>query len=216
LERLAIVIGCIGKIPAAFGGGGHASEKVVGSVTAASVPSGETKPFVATIENFGNVDGAADVGAESGPIVLQLGLGDSAERVGGRVKLGVIVGVVHEAVRLIATEAASTHAADSDRATAAHAAWTGEAFLTLTGPTTKAVGSAPVGIIAGGLHAVAKFIYTLLAFVIVAIAEVLCVTLGAADADGFGGNVDTGAVERGAGEIGVVLCASAWTRAAEF
>jgi len=61
-------------------------ESIVGSIAAGAIPADKEKPFVAAVEELGNIQGAADVCAKVRLIVLRLGDGKTAEREGSGVE----------------------------------------------------------------------------------------------------------------------------------
>ena len=64
LDRLPIVVGGLAKVSVTLGRRRHRRERIVRMAAPRTVPSAEKEPFVAAVENLGNLQGPADVGAE--------------------------------------------------------------------------------------------------------------------------------------------------------
>src|SRR5260370_7920359 len=160
----------------------NGGERIEGSIAAGAIPADKEKPFVAAVEELGNIQRTADVCAKVRLIVLRLGDGKTAEREWGGVEGRVVVGEIKHAVGLIYVEPAASHAANHDWATPHSSALS-------AGTTTKAAEAFP-------LHAVAKFLNAILKILLAAAAEILGAALRATDADGFGGASGACAVHR--------------------
>ena len=136
-----------------------------------------------------DVERAADVGAEAREIVAGFFGLDAGERVGLRVKAGVVVGEIEEAVGLVDVEAAA-EASDRDRAATTESTGAAEA-------AARSTAGAALGLSAGnessGLRSLAKLFDAILQIFFAAAAEVLAAPLRAGDTDGFVGCVGSGA-----------------------
>src|SRR5260370_41485791 len=160
----------------------NGGERIEGSIAAGAIPARKEKPFIAGVEELGNIQRTADVCAKVRLIVLRLGDGKTAEREGSGVEGRVVVGEIEHAVGLIYVEAAASHAANHDWATPHSSALS-------AGTTTKTTEAFP-------LYAVAKFLDAILKILLVAAAEILGAALRATDADGFGGAFGARSVQR--------------------
>ncbi len=80
LDGRAVFVGRAGEIAGALGGRGNGGVFVKRRAAARAVPPGEEKPLVATVENFGDVQGTADEGAELRGIVAGLRRFEAGER----------------------------------------------------------------------------------------------------------------------------------------
>ena len=202
LHGRAVFVCSAGEVAGALGGRGNGGVFVKRRAAARAVPPGEEKPLVATIENFGDVQGTTDEGAELRGIVAGLRRFEAGEREGLGVEVRVVVGKINRAMRLVDVQTARQ--ANGDRSAATKTA----------GPTSST--ARPTALTAGdepfALGALAKFLYAVLQIFFASRAKILCAPLRAGNADGFAGAVGTRAIHGEAGDVtsarAATLCAA--------
>src|SRR5208282_560494 len=136
-----------GKIASALGGRRHRRQNVRRRAPSSSAPTSEEKRFISAIENFRNIQRAADVRSKVQLVVIRSGQRIPIQRKRPCIQRGSIVIKIHVAVRLVHIEAAS-HAPERDGPAAARASSKSSATTTGAARATESI----------LLRAIAKFL----------------------------------------------------------